>query len=64
MRSAGRDCGTEDARPQSLRSAALATRTAERIARQYFGDEIWVGSESPVPSVDVSVTRAVTELKL
>lgn len=43
----------------TLTSQALATRTAEKIFRRYFGGEPWVGRESPVPSTDDRVTRAV-----
>jgi choline dehydrogenase-like flavoprotein len=43
----------------TLTTQALATRTAERIFVRYFGGEPWVGRESPVSSVDDSVTQAV-----
>jgi choline dehydrogenase-like flavoprotein len=43
----------------TLTTQALATRTAERIFVRYFGGEPWVGRESPVSSVDDTVTRAV-----
>jgi choline dehydrogenase-like flavoprotein len=43
----------------TLTTQALATRTAERIFVRYFGGEPWVGRESPVSSVDDSVTHAV-----
>ena len=43
----------------TLTTQALATRTAERIFVRYFGGEPWVGRESPVSSVDDSVTAAV-----
>lgn len=44
----------------TLTTQALATRTAERIFVRYFGGEPWVGRESPVSSVDDTVTRAVS----
>jgi choline dehydrogenase-like flavoprotein len=44
----------------TLTTQALATRTAERIFVTYFGGDPWVGRESPVSSVDDTVTRAVT----
>ena len=43
----------------TLTTQAFATRTAERIFVRYFGGDPWVGRESPVSSVDDSVTRAV-----
>jgi choline dehydrogenase-like flavoprotein len=43
----------------TLTTQALATRTAERIFVRYFGGEPWVGRESPVSSVDDTVTHAV-----
>ena len=43
----------------TLTTQALATRTAEKIFVRYFGGEPWVGRESPVSSVDDSVTAAV-----
>jgi len=43
----------------TLTTQALATRTAERIFVRYFGGEPWVGRESPVSSVDDTVTAAV-----
>lgn len=43
----------------TLTTQALATRTAERIFVRYFGGEPWVGRESPVSSVDDTVTQAV-----
>jgi choline dehydrogenase-like flavoprotein len=43
----------------TLTTQALATRTAERIFIRYFGGEPWVGRESPVSSVDDTVTAAV-----
>ena len=45
----------------TLTTQALATRTAEKIFRRYFDGDSWVGQESPVSSVDASVTRAVIE---
>jgi choline dehydrogenase-like flavoprotein len=43
----------------TLTTQALATRTAERIFQQHFDGDPWVESESPVSSIDDSVTRAV-----
>jgi choline dehydrogenase-like flavoprotein len=43
----------------TLTTQALATRTAERIFALYFGGDPWVGRESPVSSVDDTVTQAV-----
>ena len=45
----------------TLTTQALATRTAEKIFVKYFGGAPWVARESPVSSVDSSVTRAVLE---
>ena len=43
----------------TLTTQAMATRTAEKIFVRYFGGEPWVGRESPVSSVDDTVTQAV-----
>lgn len=43
----------------TLTTQALATRTAETIFRKYFGGDPWVRRQSPVSSIDESVTRAV-----
>jgi choline dehydrogenase-like flavoprotein len=43
----------------TLTTQALATRTAEKIFERYFGGEPWVGRESPITSIDPSVTQAV-----
>jgi choline dehydrogenase-like flavoprotein len=43
----------------TLTSQALATRTAETIFTRYFGGDPWVERESPVSSIDRTVTRAV-----
>ena len=43
----------------TLTTQALATRTAEKIFIRYFGGDPWVGRESPVSSVDDTVTQAV-----
>lgn len=40
----------------SLTTQALATRTAEKIFQRYFGDDPWVGSESPVVSTDERIS--------
>jgi choline dehydrogenase-like flavoprotein len=46
----------------TLTTQALATRTAEKIFMRYFGGAPWVRQESPVSSVDDTVTRAVIAL--
>jgi choline dehydrogenase-like flavoprotein len=43
----------------TLTTQALATRTAEKIFVRYFGGDPWVKHESPVSSVDDTVTQAV-----
>jgi choline dehydrogenase-like flavoprotein len=43
----------------TLTTQAVATRTAERIFVRYFGGDPWVGRESPVSSIDDTVTAAV-----
>jgi choline dehydrogenase-like flavoprotein len=43
----------------SLTIQALATRTAEKIFQLYFGGDPWVGKESPVSSVDPTVTKGL-----
>jgi hypothetical protein len=43
----------------TLTTQALATRTAERIFVRHFGGDPWVGRESPVSSIDDTVTQAV-----
>jgi choline dehydrogenase-like flavoprotein len=43
----------------TLTTQALATRTAEKIYQQYFGGSAWVGVETPLSSIDDSVTQAV-----
>jgi hypothetical protein len=43
----------------TLTTQALATRTAERIFTRYFSGDPWVARESPMSSVDDSVTAAV-----
>jgi choline dehydrogenase-like flavoprotein len=48
----------------TLTTQALATRTAERIFVSYFGGDPWVGRESPVSSIDNSVTAAVVAVGL
>ena len=45
----------------TLTTQALATRTAEKIFVRYFNGAPWVGRESPVSSVDDTVTAAVLE---
>jgi choline dehydrogenase-like flavoprotein len=48
----------------TLTTQAVATRTAEKIFTRYFGGDPWVGHESPVSSVDDTVTRAVVAVRL
>jgi choline dehydrogenase-like flavoprotein len=43
----------------TLTTQALATQTAERIFVRYFDGDPWVGRESPVSSIDDTVTQAV-----
>jgi choline dehydrogenase-like flavoprotein len=43
----------------TLTTQALATRTAEKILQRYFGQDPFMGRESPIPSTDDAVTRAV-----
>ncbi len=43
----------------TLTTQALATRTAEKIFQLYFGGDAWVGTESPVSSIDRRVTSAL-----
>lgn len=43
----------------TLTTQALATRTAEKIFETYFDGDPWVKRESPVSSIEDSVTRAV-----
>jgi choline dehydrogenase-like flavoprotein len=43
----------------TLTMQAIATRTAEKIFVRYFGGDPWVGRESPLSSVDDTVTQAV-----
>src|SRR5436190_14764277 len=43
----------------TLTSQALATRTSETIFSRYFSGDPWVAHESPLPSTDDKVTRAV-----
>jgi choline dehydrogenase-like flavoprotein len=44
----------------TLTTQALATRTAEKIFKMYFGGDAWVHRESPLCSIDPIVTQAVT----
>jgi choline dehydrogenase-like flavoprotein len=43
----------------TLTDQALTTRTCENIFTKYFDGDRWVGSESPVTSIDDRVTAAV-----
>jgi choline dehydrogenase-like flavoprotein len=45
----------------TLTTQALATRTAEKIFRRYFGGDPWVQREAPVSSIDPAVTKAIIE---
>ena len=45
----------------TLTTQALATRTAEKIFRRYFGGDPWVRREAPVSSAGPAVTHAVRE---
>ncbi len=45
----------------TLTTQAVATRTAEKIFKRYFGGDPWVRREAPVISTDRRVTRAVVE---
>jgi choline dehydrogenase-like flavoprotein len=45
----------------TLTTQALATRTAEKIMGKYFDGEPWVGTETPVSSIDDKVTQAVID---
>jgi choline dehydrogenase-like flavoprotein len=46
----------------TLTTQALATRTAERIFRRYFGGPPWVGQEAPVVSTDQRISDRLAEL--
>lgn len=48
----------------TLTTQAVATRTAEKIFRLYFGGHSWVNQESPVSSIDARVTHAVVQRHL
>ena len=48
----------------TLTTQALATRTAEKVFRLYFGGDPWVGREAPVSSIDQAVTQAVLHRSL
>jgi choline dehydrogenase-like flavoprotein len=43
----------------TLTAQALATRTAEKIFRTYFGGDPWVSTETPVVSTDARVTAGL-----
>ena len=43
----------------TLTTQAVATRTAEKIFRRYFGGDPWVKKRSPISSIDDRVTKAV-----
>jgi choline dehydrogenase-like flavoprotein len=45
----------------TLTTQALATRTAEKIVQKYFDGEPWVGTETPISSIDDRVTQAVID---
>jgi choline dehydrogenase-like flavoprotein len=48
----------------TLTSQALGTRTAEKILQKYFDGEPFVGSETPVSSIDDRVTQAVLDRRI
>ena len=48
----------------TLTTQALATRTAERIFRKYFGGDAWVGVEAPVVSTDQRISDRLAALGL
>jgi hypothetical protein len=45
----------------TLTTQAVATRTAEHIFAKYFDGDPWVGTESPVSSLDDRVTQGVLD---
>jgi choline dehydrogenase-like flavoprotein len=48
----------------TLTSQAIATRTSEKILEKYFDGEPFVGSETPVSSIDDRVTQAVLDRRI
>ncbi|MCM6778828.1 GMC oxidoreductase [Nocardia sp. CDC159] len=48
----------------TLSAQALATRTAEKIFRRYFGGDPWVGREAPIVTTDPRITERLTRLGL
>ena len=52
-------CGIGPVEAAAATAQALATRTAESIFTRYFDGDPWVARESPVSSVDDTVTAAV-----
>jgi choline dehydrogenase-like flavoprotein len=48
----------------TLTTQALATRTAEKIFRRYFGGEPWVRSHAPVVSTDQRISHRLAQLGL
>ncbi|MGH4023008.1 MAG: GMC family oxidoreductase N-terminal domain-containing protein [Pseudonocardiaceae bacterium] len=48
----------------TLTTQALATRTAEKIFRTYFGGDPWVGTEQPVVSTDRRISVRLGQLGL
>ena len=48
----------------TLTTQAVATRTAEKIFRRYFGGKPWVKKTAPVSSIDKRVTRAVIRAQI
>ena len=48
----------------TLTAQALATRTAEKIFRRYFGGAGWVHTESPVISTDPRISDRLATLGL
>jgi choline dehydrogenase-like flavoprotein len=48
----------------TLTTQALATRTAEKLYRRYFGGDPWVHTESPTPSTDPRISVRLGQLGL
>jgi choline dehydrogenase-like flavoprotein len=48
----------------TLTTQALATRTAEKLYRRYFGGEGWVRTEAPTASTDPRIGAALARLGL
>jgi choline dehydrogenase-like flavoprotein len=48
----------------TLTTQALATRTAEKLYRRYFGGDPWVRTENPTPSTDPRISVRLAQLGL